>query len=147
MILQALRPRCIHYRCIHHLVFQSVAAAQKGDIEFELLSQGTLAEALQAGGTGIGGFYTPTAHGTVIAKSNEIKEIDGTSYVFQKGIRGNVAFVRAWRGDTAGNLVYHMTEQNFNKAMATAAELVITEDEQIIPIGTFDPDPYARKFC
>ena len=119
---------------------EAVTAAQNGDIEFELLPQGTLAEALRAGGAGIGGFYTPTAYGTVVADNREIKNIDGIPYVFQQGIRGNVAFVRAWRGDTAGNLVYRMTEQNFNKAMATAADLVIAEVEQIVPIGTLDPN-------
>ncbi|MEM8532537.1 MAG: 3-oxoacid CoA-transferase [Chloroflexota bacterium] len=119
---------------------EAVAAAQNGDIQFELLPQGTLAEALRAGGAGIGGFYTPTAYGTVVADNCEMKEIDGIPYVFQRGIRGNVAFVRAWSGDTAGNLVYRMTEQNFNKAMTTAADLVIAEVEQIVPIGTLDPN-------
>ncbi|MCG8347181.1 MAG: 3-oxoacid CoA-transferase [Chloroflexales bacterium] len=119
---------------------EAVAAAQNGDIKFELIPQGSLAEALRAGGAGIGGFYTPTSYGTAIAAGKETKEIDGKPYVFQKAIRGNVAFVRAWRGDTAGNLVSRMTEQNFNKAMATAADLVIAEVEQIVPVGALDPN-------
>ena len=99
-------------------------AAQTGRVEYELLPQGTLAEAIRAGGAGIGGFYTPTSAGTLLARGKETKMIDGIEHVFIKGIRGNVAFIRAWRADTAGNLTYRMTEQNFNKAMATAADLV-----------------------
>ncbi len=119
---------------------EAVAAAQAGEIEFELIPQGSLAEALRAGGAGIGGFYTPTAYGTVIAEGKETKEIDGKPYVFQKAIRGDVALIRAWKGDTAGNLQYRMTEQNFNKGMATAADLVIAEVEQIVPVGELDPN-------
>lgn len=119
---------------------ESVIAAQSGKIVAELIPQGSLAEALRAGGAGIGGFYTPTAAGTALAEGKEVKEINGRSYVFVPGIRGDVAFIRAWRGDTAGNLVYRMTEQNFNKAMATAADIVIAEVEEIVPVGTLDPN-------
>lgn len=119
---------------------EAVAAAQNGDIEFELIPQGSMAEAFRAGGAGIGGFYTPTAYGTVIAEGKETKEIDGKQYVFQKAIRGNVALLRAWKGDEAGNLVYRMTEQNFNKAMAMAADVVIAEVEHLVPIGELDPN-------
>ena len=108
---------------------EAVAAAQAGTLEVELIPQGTLAEALRAGGAGIGGFYTPTSAGTVIGEKHETKLIDGKMHVLVPGLRGNVAFVRAWKADTAGNLVYRMTEQNFNKAMATAADLVIAEAE------------------
>ena len=110
----------------------AVKAAQSGEVAYELLPQGSLAEALRAGGAGIGGFYTPTSAGTPIAAGRETKEIDGVEHVFVKGIRGNVAFIRAWRADAAGNLQYRMTEQNFNKAMATAADLVIAEAEEIV---------------
>jgi 3-oxoacid CoA-transferase len=119
---------------------EAVAAAQSGEIEFELIPQGSLAEAMRAGGAGIGGFYTPTAAGTVIAENSETKVINGKTYVFVPALRANVAFVRAWMGDMAGNLVYRMTEQNFNKAMATAADLVIAEVEHIVPIGDLDPN-------
>ncbi len=119
---------------------EAVAAAQNGDIEFELIPQGSMAEAFRAGGAGIGGFYTPTAVGTVIAEGQETKEIDGKQYLFQKAIRGNVALIRAWKGDMAGNLVYRMTEQNFNKAMATAADIVIAEVEQIVALGELSPN-------
>jgi 3-oxoacid CoA-transferase len=111
------------------------------------LPQGTLAEALRAGGAGIGGFYTPTSAGTLMAEGRETKIIDGIEQVFVKGIRGNVAFIRAWRADTAGNLQYRMTENNFNKAMATAADLVIAEVEEIVPVGAILPENIHTQGC
>ena len=117
-----------------------VDAALSGAIEYELLPQGSMAEAIRAGGAGIGGFYTPTAAGTVLADSAETKMLNGRQQVFVAGLRADVALIRARRADAAGNLVYHMTEQNFNKAMATAADLVIAEAEEIVPVGSLDPD-------
>ncbi len=125
----------------------AVKAAQNGDVEYELLPQGSLAEAIRAGGAGIGGFYTPTSAGTPIARGRETKVIDGVEQVFIKGIRGNVAFVRAWKADTAGNLQYRMTEQNFNKAIATAADLVIAEVETIVPVGKIAPEQIHTPGC
>lgn len=125
----------------------AVKAAQSGQVEYELLPQGSLAEAIRAGGAGIGGFYTPTSAGTIIAKGRETKVIDGVEHVFVKGLRANVAFIRAWQADTAGNLVYRMTEQNFNRAMATAADLVIAEVEEIVPVGSLDPDSIHTPGC
>ncbi len=125
----------------------AVKAVQAGLVEAELLPQGTLAEAIRAGGAGIGGFYTPTSAGTKIAEGRETKVIDGVEQVFIKGIRGNVAFIRAWRADTAGNLQYRMTENNFNKAMATAADLVIAEVEEIVPIGKIAPENIHTQGC
>jgi 3-oxoacid CoA-transferase len=125
----------------------AVKAAQTGAVEYELLPQGTLAEAIRAGGAGIGGFYTPTSAGTLIAAGRETKIIDGQEQVFIKGIRGNVAFIRAWRADTAGNLQYRMTENNFNKAMATAADLVIAEVEEIVPVGEILPENVHTQGC
>ncbi len=125
----------------------AVKAVQSGLVEAELLPQGTLAEALRAGGAGIGGFYTPTSVGTLIAEGRETKIIDGIEQVFIKGIRGNVAFIRAWRADTAGNLQYRMTENNFNKAMATAADLVIAEVEEIVPVGEIAPEFVHTPGC
>jgi 3-oxoacid CoA-transferase len=119
---------------------EAVAAAQSGAIEFELMPQGSLAEAIRAGGAGIGGFYTPTAAGTVIAEGAETRVINGRPHVFVPALRANVAIVRARTADTAGNLVYHMTEQNFNKAMATASDVVIAEVEEIVPVGEIDPN-------
>jgi len=125
----------------------AVKAAQSGQVEYELLPQGTLAEAIRAGGAGIGGFYTPTSAGTVLAKQRETKLIDGVEHVFIKGIRANVAFIRAWRADEAGNLTYRLTEQNFNKAMATAADIVVVEVEEIVPLGKLDPDFIHTPCC
>lgn len=125
----------------------AVKAVQEGRVEAELLPQGTLAEAIRAGGAGIGGFYTKTSAGTAIAQGRETKWIDGEEYVFVKGIRANVAFVRAWRADTAGNLQYRMTENNFNKAMATAADLVIAEVEEIVPVGAIAPEHVHTPGC
>jgi 3-oxoacid CoA-transferase len=125
----------------------AVKAVQAGLIDYELLPQGTLAEALRAGGAGIGGFYTPASAGTLIAAGRETKVIDGVEQVFVKGLRGNVAFIRAWRADTAGNLQYRMTEQNFNKAMATAADLVIAEVEEIVAVGEIQPEHVHTPGC
>ena len=119
---------------------EAVKAAQDGVVEYELLPQGTLAEALRAGGAGIGGFFTPTSAGTALAEGRETKILNGVEQVFIPGIRGNVAFIRAWKADTAGNLQYRMTEQNFNRAMATAADLVIAEVEHIVPVGEIAPE-------
>jgi 3-oxoacid CoA-transferase len=104
------------------------------------MPQGSLAEAIRAGGAGIGGFYTPTAAGTVFAENSETKVINGKPHVFVPALRANVAILRAWTADTAGNLVYRMTEQNFNKAMAMAADLVIVEVEEIVTVGQIDPN-------
>src|ERR1044071_468936 len=125
----------------------AVKAAQSGEVEYELLPQGTLAEAIRAGGAGIGGFYTPTSAGTLLGKEKETKMIDGIEQVFIKSIRANVAFIRAWRADTAGNLTYRMTEQNFNKSMATAADIVVAEVEEIVPVGSIDPNYVHTPGC
>lgn len=126
---------------------EAVAAAQSGAMEVELLPQGTLAEALRAGGAGIGGFFTPTAAGTALADGREVREFDGVPQVFQPALRGDVAFVRAWTADRAGNLQYRMTEQNFNPAMATAAKLVIAEVEHIVDTGELDPAQIHTPGC
>ena len=119
---------------------EAVEAAQSGVIEVQLIPQGSLAEAMRSAGAGIGGFYTPTAYGTVITENSDTREINGKQYVFVPALRANVAFIRAWKGDTAGNLVYRMTEQNFNRAIATAADIVVAEVEHIVPVGEIDPN-------
>ncbi|WP_313578822.1 3-oxoacid CoA-transferase [Chishuiella sp.] len=119
---------------------EAVKAAQDGIVEYELLPQGTLAEALRAGGAGIGGFFTPTSVGTLLAEGRETKIFNDIEQVFIPSIKGNVAFIRAWKADTAGNLQYRMTEQNFNRAMATTADLVIVEVEEIVPLGEIAPE-------
>jgi len=118
---------------------EAVAAAQAKRIAIELLPQGTLAEAIRAGGAGLGGFFTPTGAGTLVTAGAETRTIGGVPHVFVPALRADVAFVRAWRADEAGNLAYRRTEQNFNRAMATAADLVIAEVETIVPVGDLDP--------
>lgn len=119
---------------------EAVRAVQNGSMAVELLPQGTLAEAIRAGGAGLGGFFTPTSAGTALAEGRESRVIDGVEQVFIPSLRADVAFVRAWRADTAGNLVYRMTERNFNPLIATAANLVIAEVEEIVPVGRLSPD-------
>lgn len=125
----------------------AVKAAQSGDVSYELIPQGTLGEAIRAGGMGIGGFFTPTAAGTKLAEGKESRTIHGQEQIFVEAIKGDVALIRAWKADTAGNLVYRMTEQNFNTAMATAAELVIAEVEEIVPVGELDPNEIHTQGC
>jgi 3-oxoacid CoA-transferase len=119
---------------------EAVAAAQAGTLEVTLLPQGTLAEAIRAGGAGIGGFFTPTAAGTPLAEGREVRVLQGVPQVFVEGLRADVALVRAAKADTAGNLVYRMTEQNFNRAMATAADLVIAEVDELVEAGSIAPE-------
>ncbi|MDQ0340747.1 3-oxoacid CoA-transferase A subunit [Caldalkalibacillus uzonensis] len=118
----------------------AVAAWSRGELEIELIPQGTLAEAIRAGGAGLGGFYTKTAVGTKLAEGKEVREIDGEWYLFQKPLKGDVALIKAAKADKLGNLVYHRTARNFNPAMATAADLVIAEVDEIVETGTFHPE-------
>ncbi len=111
-----------------------------GELEVELLPQGTFAERIRAGGAGIGGFYTPTSYGTIVAEGKETRVIDGRPHVLEAPIRADFAFVRAWKGDRLGNLVYRKTARNFNPAMATAAAVTIAEVEQLLEPGGIDPD-------
>jgi 3-oxoacid CoA-transferase len=111
-----------------------------GEIELELVPQGTLAERLRAGGAGIPGFYTRTAAGTKLAEGKETKVFDGQEYVLELGIRADVSLVKAWKGDTAGNLVFRKTARNFNPMIATCGKLCIAEVEQLVPAGELDPD-------
>ena len=124
-----------------------VQAALTGEIEVELLPQGTLAEAIRAGGAGLGGFFTPAGAGTRLAEGKESRVIDGQEMIFAPPIRGDVALVRAWKADTAGNLVYRMTENNFNQGAAAAANLVIAEAEQVVPVGELDPNTVHTPGC
>ena len=126
---------------------EAVAAAQNGDMEVELLPQGTLAEAIRAGGTGIGGFYTPTSANTPLADNREVRQFNGQDMVFIPAIKGDVSLVRAWKADTAGNLQYRMTESNFNPAAAMASKLVIVEVEEIVEVGELDPNLIHTQGC
>jgi 3-oxoacid CoA-transferase subunit A len=111
-----------------------------GELEVELNPQGTLAERLRAGGAGIAAFYTPTGYGTMIAEKKETRDFDGKHYVMERALRGDFAFVKAWKGDRWGNLVYRRTSRNFNPPMATAADYVIAEVEHLVEVGQLDPD-------
>jgi 3-oxoacid CoA-transferase subunit A len=111
-----------------------------GELEVELVPQGTFAERIRAGGAGIAGFFTPTGYGTLIAEQKETRTIDGMPYVLEKGLTADFAFVKAWKGDRAGNLVYRKTARNFNPVMATAAKVTIAEVEQLVEPGDIDPD-------
>jgi 3-oxoacid CoA-transferase A subunit len=111
-----------------------------GEIEVELVPQGTFSERIRAAGAGIGGFFTPTGYGTLVAENKETRIIDGTPYVFEKPLRADFAFVKAWKGDRLGNLVYRRTARNFNPVMATAAAVTIAEVEHLVEPGQLDPD-------
>ena len=111
-----------------------------GEIEVELVPQGTFAERLRAGGAGIGGFFTPTGYGTVVAEGKETRMIDGRGYVLERPLHADFAFVKAWKGDRLGNLIYHRTAQNFNPMMAAAAQVTIAEVEELVEPGDIDPD-------
>jgi 3-oxoacid CoA-transferase subunit A len=111
-----------------------------GELQLELNPQGTFSERIRAGGAGIPAFYTPTGYGTMVAEGKETREFDGRHYVLERGIRGDFAFVKAWKGDRWGNLIYRKTARNFNPMMATAADYVIAEVEQLVELGELDPD-------
>jgi len=111
-----------------------------GELQVELNPQGTLAERLRAGGAGIPAFYTPTGYGTMVAEGKETREFDGRHYVLERALRGNFAFIKAWKGDRMGNLIYRKTTRNFNPMMATAADHVIAEVEQLVEPGMLPPD-------
>jgi 3-oxoacid CoA-transferase subunit A len=109
-----------------------------GEMEVELNPQGTLSERLRAGGAGIPAFYTPTGYGTLVAEGKETREFDGRQYVLERALRGNFAFIKAWKGDRWGNLIYRKTARNFNPMMATAADYVIAEVEELVELGQLD---------
>jgi len=112
----------------------------KGEIELELVPQGTLAERIRAAGAGLGGFFTPTGAGTELAAGKETRVIDGREQVFEKALHADFAFVRAYRGDRLGNLNYRMAMRNFNVPMATAAKFVVAEVDELVPVGSIGPE-------
>lgn len=111
-----------------------------GELEVELNPQGTLAERIRAGGAGIPAFYTPTGYGTMVAEGKETREFDGRHYVLERALHADFAFVKAWKGDRMGNLIYRKTTRNFNPMMASAADYVIAEVEQLVEPGELPPD-------
>ena len=122
-----------------------------GELELEFNPQGTLAERLRAGGAGIPGFYTKTGVGTIIAEGKEHKEFDGETYILERGIRTDLALVKAWKGDSKGNLTYRKTAMNFNPECATAGKVTIAEVEEIVPVGDLNkmaihtPEIYVQR--
>jgi 3-oxoacid CoA-transferase subunit A len=112
----------------------------KGELQMELNPQGTLAERIRAGGAGIPAFYTPTGYGTMVAEGKETREFAGRPCVLECSLRGDFAFVKAWKGDRWGNLAYRKTARNFNPMMATAADYVIAEVEELVDLGQLVPD-------
>jgi 3-oxoacid CoA-transferase subunit A len=111
-----------------------------GELEVELNPQGTLAERIRAGGCGLGGFYTPTAVGTLVAKGKEVRSIDGKEYVFELPLKADFAIVRAYKGDHWGNLIFRETARNFSPLMCMAAKTTIAEVENLVNVGDLDPD-------
>jgi len=112
----------------------------RGEIEIEFNPQGTLAERIRAGGAGIPAFFTRTGYGTAVAEGKETRQFNGEWYVMETGLTADLALVKAWKGDTAGNLVYRKTARNFNPMMATAGKVTVAEVEELVPAGSLDPD-------
>jgi 3-oxoacid CoA-transferase subunit A len=111
-----------------------------GTLQLDLVPQGTFAERIRAGGAGIPAFYTPTGVGTIVAEGKEAREFDGRTYIMERALKADFAFVKAWKGDKWGNLVYRKTAQNFNPMMATAAKITIAEVEHLVEAGELEPD-------
>jgi len=111
-----------------------------GELEVELTPQGTLAEKLRAGGAGIPAFFTPTGVGTLVAEGKEVREFDGHPYVLERALKADFGLVKAWRGDAMGNLLYRKTARNFNPMIAAASRITIAEVEELVPVGSIDPD-------
>lgn len=140
-LLKAGRVRkvvCSFPRQVDSWVFDELY--REGKIELEVVPQGNLAERIRAGGAGIGGFFSPTGVGTLLAEGKETRTIDGREYVLESPIKGDVALIGAFKGDRLGNLVYRETSRNFNPVMATAATLTVAQVDQIVEVGDLDPE-------
>ena len=111
-----------------------------GELEVEFCPQGTLAERMRAGGAGIPGFFTKTGVGTLVAEGKETKEFDGETYVLERGIRADLSIIKGWKSDESGNLMFRKTARNFNHPAATAGKICVAEVEEIVPVGSLDPD-------
>src|ERR1700726_801555 len=124
-----------------------------GTVELDLVPQGTFSERIRAGGAGIPAFFTPTGVGTLVAEGKEAREFDGRSYIMERGLPADFAFVKAWKGDRMGNLVYRKTARNFNPIMAAAAKVTIAEVEHLVEVGEIDgdhvhtPSVYVQTVC
>ena len=123
----------------------------KGELDLELVPQGTFAERIRAGGAGIPAFYTPTGVGTIVAEKKETREFDGRTYVMERAFKADFALIKAWKGDTWGNLIYRKTARNFNPMMAAAAKVTIAEVEELVEVGKLDansihtPSIYVKR--
>ena len=111
-----------------------------GELEVEFCPQGTLAERMRAGGAGIPGFYTKTGVGTLVAEGKEVKEFDGAEYILERGIFADLSIIKAWKADESGNLVFRKTARNFNLPAATCGKICVVEVEEVVPVGSLDPD-------
>ena len=111
-----------------------------GDLELEFNPQGTLAERIRAGGAGIPAFFTKTGVGTLVAEGKEVREFDGETYVMERALKADLSIVKAWKGDAEGNLVYRKTARNFNPMMAAAGKVTVAEVEELVAVGSLDPD-------
>ena len=111
-----------------------------GELEVEFCPQGTLAERCRAGGAGIPGFYTKTGVGTLVAEGKEVKSFDGQDYILERGIRADLSIIKGWKADESGNLIFRKTARNFNQPMATAGKVCVAEVEEVVPVGSLDPD-------
>ena len=137
----------LHTKQIHKMISSYVGENKtfeqqylSGELELEFNPQGTLAERIRAGGAGIPGFYTKTGVGTLIAEGKEHREFDGDTYILESGLTGDLALVKAWKGDAQGNLVFRKTARNFNPMMATAGRVTVAEVEELVEVGDLDPD-------
>ena len=119
-------------------LFEKLALA--GELEVELVPQGTFSERMRAGGAGVAAFFTPTGYGTVVAEGKETREFDGRMYVLERALKADFSFVKAWKGDKWGNLVYRKTARNFNPVMAAAGRITIAEVEHLVEVGSIEPD-------
>jgi 3-oxoacid CoA-transferase subunit A len=111
-----------------------------GELEVEFCPQGTLAERMRAGGAGIPGFFTKTGVGTKVAEGKEVKNFDGEDYILERGIRADLSIIKGWKADESGNLVFRKTARNFNQPAATCGKICVAEVEEIVPVGSLDPD-------
>ena len=111
-----------------------------GELEVEFTPQGTLAERMRAGGAGIPGFYTKTGVGTQVAEGKEVKSFDGDDYILERGIRADLSVIKGWKADESGNLIFRKTSRNFNLPAATCGKVCVAEVEEIVPVGSIDPD-------
>ena len=140
--------RIKHITCTH--IGNNTETVEKvvaGEINVTFTPQGTLCERMRAGGAGIGGILTPTGLGTPMEEGKQIINVDGKDYILEKPLHANVALIHAWKADKMGNLVYRRTARNFNPIMATAADFVIVEAEQIVEVGELDPDIIHTPGC